>query len=85
MAGLIRQRLSAHMYLFVLFLRAGIGMAALVYLAIWVLYPEHSAAGRASFAVIGFLVFTVAGLVQSTLLYRQNKLKETKHMNKEQS
>lgn len=81
MGGLIRQRLSEHMYLFALFLRAGIGMAALIYLTIWVLYPEHSAASRTYFAVVGFLVFAVAGIVQSTRLYRRNKLKETKHVN----
>jgi len=83
MAGLIRQRLSAHMYLFALFVRAGIGMAALIYLTIWVLYPEHSVARRTYFAVAGFLVFALAGVVQSTLLCRQNKLKETKHVNKD--
>lgn len=85
MAGIIRQRLSDHMYLFALFLRAGIGMAVLIYLTTWLLYPEHSAAGRTSFAVIGFLVFTIASIIQSALVYRTNKLKETKHVNKDQS
>jgi hypothetical protein len=84
MAGIIRQHLSDHVYLFALFFRAGIGMAVLIYLATWLLYPEHSAAGRTYFFVIGFLVFTIAGIIQSALVYRKNKL-ETKHVNKEQS
>lgn len=85
MAGLIRRLLSDHMYLLALFLRAGLGMAVLIYVMIWVLYPEQTPTRRTYFAIIGFLVFAVAGLVQSSILYRKNKSNATEHVKKDMS
>ena len=61
------------MNLLVRFLCAGFGMAALMYLAIWVLIPEQTVAGRIFFATLGFLVFFIGGIVQCAILYRRNK------------
>jgi hypothetical protein len=85
MAGVIRRLLSDHMYFLALFLRAGLGMAVLIYITIWVLYPEQTATIRTYFAIIGFLVFAVAGIVESSILYRKNKSNAREHVNKDLS
>jgi uncharacterized membrane protein YqjE len=73
MAGIIRQMLSGQTKLLTLFLCGCLGMAGLTYLMIWVLYPEHTVAGRIFFATLVFLVVFIGGIVQCATLYRRNK------------
>jgi hypothetical protein len=77
MAGIIRQMLSGQTKLLTLFLCGCLGMAALTNLATWVLYPEHTVAGRIFFATLAFLVvfipYFIDFIVQCAKLYRRNK------------
>jgi hypothetical protein len=61
------------LYIFLLFLRAGLFGGASIFLLVWFLVPEQTMAGRVFFALIGFFLFVAVGVVQSIICYRTNK------------